>query len=309
MKYLFGPVNSRRLGISLGIDLVPFKTCTLNCVYCECGKTTNLTAQRREYVPTDEVIRELDEYLSERPRLDVLTFSGSGEPTLHSGIGRVIDHIRDTYPEYRVVVLTNGTLLWQDDVRRDLLRTHAVMPSMDAVSSSVFNKMLRPADGIEPEKVIEGLVSFRREYRGEILLEIFLVPGLNDTEEELANIRQACLRIEPDIIQLNRLDRPGTEQWVKEESASEINRVKEYLKPLKVEVIGKPLPGNYSDPRNADLVETIMSTLKRRPSTLEDLNQTTGVRRTELVKIISALVDKGSIVPEEGERGEFYRLP
>src|SRR5208337_2577115 len=134
MKYLFGPVNSRRLGISLGVDLVPFKTCSLNCVYCESGATT------AEYVPTDDVISELDRFLSVSPNIDVITFSGSGEPTLHAGIGRIIGHLKLKYPAYKVAVLTNGTLLWNPGVRKSLARADMVIPSLDAVSPGVFNK-------------------------------------------------------------------------------------------------------------------------------------------------------------------------
>ncbi|MGC9362620.1 MAG: radical SAM protein, partial [Candidatus Syntrophosphaera sp.] len=121
MKYLFGPVPSRRLGVSLGVDLVPHKVCSLNCVYCEVGKTTNLTIERKEYVPIDEVIKELDDYLSENPHLDFITFSGQGEPTLNSGIGRVINHIKEKYPRYKVAVLTNGTLFWDEKVRGEVM--------------------------------------------------------------------------------------------------------------------------------------------------------------------------------------------
>src|SRR4030067_1281242 len=118
MKYLFGPFNSRRLGMARGVALVPYKTCPLNCVYCECGETTRLTAAVAEYVPTDDVIAELDGYLSGSPRLDAVTFSGSGEPTLHSGIGRIIDFLKNKYPRYPVAVLTNGVMLWNPGARK-----------------------------------------------------------------------------------------------------------------------------------------------------------------------------------------------
>jgi wyosine [tRNA(Phe)-imidazoG37] synthetase (radical SAM superfamily) len=161
MKYLFGPVNSRRLGISLGVDLVPFKTCSLNCVYCESGGTTAITSTIAEYVPTDGVISELDRFLSVSPALDVITFSGSGEPTLHAGIGRIIAHLKQKYPAYKVVVLTNGTLLWDPGVRESLSGADIVIPSLDAVSPGIFDKIARPAAGITPERVIRGLAEFR----------------------------------------------------------------------------------------------------------------------------------------------------
>ena len=191
MKYCFGPVNSRRFGISLGVDLVPYKTCSLNCVYCECGETTTATSTIDEYVPTDDVIAELDEYLSGAPRLDVVTFSGSGEPTLHAGIGRIIRHIKKRFPQYRVVVLTNGTMLWDRHVRLSIAEADIVVPSLDAVSPGAFARICRPTDDITPGKVVDGLIEFRKEFRGKLYLEIFIVPGVNDTIEELAMLKKA----------------------------------------------------------------------------------------------------------------------
>ena len=139
-KHLFGPVPSRRLGVSLGIDLVPYKTCTLDCVYCECGKTTNLTLERREYVPTDEILSELNEYLKNSPDPDYITFSGSGEPTLHCGIGEIINFLKQNYQEYKVAVLTNGTLLYRKEVRDEVKNADLIIPSIDCVSGEVFKK-------------------------------------------------------------------------------------------------------------------------------------------------------------------------
>jgi wyosine [tRNA(Phe)-imidazoG37] synthetase (radical SAM superfamily) len=214
MKYLFGPVNSRRLGFSLGIDLVPFKTCSLNCIYCECGATTDLTTRIDEYVPTTAVLDELEEYLSSGPALDVVTFSGSGEPTLHRDIGLVIDFIKDRFPRYRVAVLTNATMLWKSEVRRALLRADVVIPSLDAVSEEVFGRMLRPAPGVTASQIVEGLTLFGREYGGAIIVEVFIIPGINDSPDELLRIRETCLAVNPASVQLNRLDRPGAEHGI-----------------------------------------------------------------------------------------------
>ena len=162
MRYLFGPVISRRLGISLGIDLLPFKTCSLDCIYCECGKTKNLTDQIQEYVPTEEVISELQVFLTDKPKLDVITFAGSGEPTLHSGIGQIIKFLKKNFPEYKICVLTNGTLLYQKKVRQSILDADIIIPSLDAVSKEVFEKIAKPAEGITPEKLIEGLIALKK---------------------------------------------------------------------------------------------------------------------------------------------------
>jgi wyosine [tRNA(Phe)-imidazoG37] synthetase (radical SAM superfamily) len=160
--YVFGPVLSRRLGRSLGIDLVPYKTCTLDCVYCECGSTTNFPGELELLVPVDDVLNELSAVLSVNPDIDVCTFSGSGEPTLHSGLGYIIAHIKKTWPRYRVVVLTNGTLLYRKDVREALYKADTVIPSLDAVSEDVFSKMLRPGPGITAAQTIQGIEDFAR---------------------------------------------------------------------------------------------------------------------------------------------------
>ena len=306
MKYLFGPVNSRRLGLSLGIDLVPFKTCTLNCVYCECGRTTNLTGMTDEFVPVREVIKELDTFLAGKPALDVLTFSGSGEPTLHSGIGTVIDHIKEKYPQYPVAVLTNGTLLWKREVRNALLRADTVIPSLDAVSDEVFMKINRPAPGLDAGMAVSGIIDFSREFEGTLIIEVFIVPGVNDTPEELSKIKEACLKIGPALVQLNRLDRPGTEPGISTADDAAMKEIARFFYPLNVEPVGRPrkMEGNasYDDAR-----KMILATLSRRPSTADDLEATLGLRKVEVLKLLDALKKEGLVQSEEMERGIFYR--
>lgn len=310
MKHLFGPVNSRRLGISLGIDLVPFKTCSLNCVYCECGKTSRLTSSPAEYAPTDEVIAELRMYLVSGPRLDALTFSGSGEPTLHSGIGRIIDVIKDEFPGYRVVVLTNGTLLWREAVRRSLLRADVIVPSLDAVSDQAFRKIARPAPGVTPKRLVEGLARLRDEFSGEILLEIFIVPGVNDSEEELSLLAEACARVRPDRVQINSLDRPGAERWVDPLSADDLARAKSFFSAFEVDIIGKP--GSRGEMETARLKEglaaAVEATIGRRPSTLDDLCRALGAPPREVEKVLAGLSSKGLLEVRELSRGTFYSI-
>jgi wyosine [tRNA(Phe)-imidazoG37] synthetase (radical SAM superfamily) len=143
-KALFGPVPSRRLGISLGVDLVHHKTCSLNCVYCECGATTHLTTKRKEYVSVDQVKSELVDYLSRNKTIDFITFSGSGEPTLNDGIGDVIHFLKSDYPQYNVALLTNSTLFHQLAVRRQIKDADVVMASLDAASEAQFRQVNRP---------------------------------------------------------------------------------------------------------------------------------------------------------------------
>ncbi|MBP7735250.1 MAG: radical SAM protein [Spirochaetes bacterium] len=308
MKYLFGPVNSRRLGISLGVDLMPYKTCSLDCVYCECGATTAVTSTRAEYVPTDEVIAELDGYLAGAPRLDVITFSGSGEPTLHSGIGRIIGHIRERYPRYKIAVLTNGTLLWDPAVRESIAPADIVVPSLDAASPEAFARIGRPAGGITPERVIGGLVEFRAMFRGRLYLEIFIIPGVNDGPEELAKLRDAALKIRPDAVQINSLDRPGTESWVAPAGRDALESLRNFFAPLAVDIIGRPAERVYEDKHVTDLMKSIISILRRRPSTLDDLMVALGSDREVLLKVLASMKEKEMITSDMLERGEFYRI-
>jgi wyosine [tRNA(Phe)-imidazoG37] synthetase (radical SAM superfamily) len=310
MKYrhLFGPVNSRRLGLSLGIDPVPFKTCTLDCVYCECGRTVNLTSKIGIYIPVNEIIDELNDFLRHRPPLDVITFSGSGEPTLHGGIGEIIGFLKDKWADYRVAVLTNGALLWNGDVRRSLLRADIVIPSMDAVSGEIFERINRPVKGITPEMIIDGLIDFRRGFGGKVLLEIFIVPGLNDTESELEKIKEAAGRIRPDRLQLNRLDRPGTEGWVTPVTDERMKYIKDFLSPLEADIIGSAVrntrPGKHPD----DSRTAVLSSISRRPATMEDLVSTLGISPSDVGGIIKGLLAEGIIVERELPRGKFYLM-
>lgn len=308
MNYLFGPVSSRRLGLSLGIDLVPFKTCSLNCIYCECGRTTNLTFEIDEYFPTLDVINEIRKYLSLRPKIDIITFSGSGEPTLHCGIDKIINLLKEDFPEYLVSVITNGTLLNLESVRRSIQNADMVLPSLDAVTEEVFNKIARPVKGITAQKIIDGLIKFRREFRGKIILEIFIVPKVNNTETELKGIRQACLKINPDKIHLNTIDRPGTEEWIEPATIEELFDIKSLLAPLEVEIIGKPVYKELINLEFKNIKNAVISTIERRPSTIQDLSVILGVKISELTKVITQLSADNVIEKINLSRGGFYRI-
>lgn len=307
MNHLFGPVPSRRLGISLGIDLTPQKACTLNCVYCECGKTDNITLERKEYIPTDEVIVELKEYLSTDPELDAITFSGSGEPTLHSGIGDIIAWLKREYPQHRVVVLTNGTLLWQSEVREALMSADLVVPSLDAVSEDIFHRINRPNKNLSNTEIIEGLVTFCDEFDGEVWLEVFLIPGINDTPEELARFRDVFERLRVDRIQLNSLDRPGAMQWVEPMPRENLMAIADMLGD-EVEVIGKPIVRRGCASFSENLRGRILATIRVRPSTIDDLAVTLGMHILDVGKYLDVMIGEGEIEQHRGERGVFYQV-
>ncbi|MBN1863895.1 MAG: radical SAM protein, partial [Victivallales bacterium] len=183
--HLFGPVPSRRLGRSLGIDLIPHKTCSMNCVYCESGATTNLTAERAEFHPLEQITSELDRYLDAKPRLDYITFSGAGEPTLYSRIGEIISCLKKKYPQYRTALLTNSTMLVREEVAEAVKDVDLIVPSLDAATPGIFKRINRPAESADCREIIQALVDFRKISRAEFWLEIFIVPGLNDSTYSL----------------------------------------------------------------------------------------------------------------------------
>ncbi len=309
-KYLFGPVASRRLGLSLGVDMIPAKVCSLNCVYCESGATTRATLERREYIPTEAIIGELDTYLRDRPPLDVVTFSGAGEPTLHSGIGRVIEFIKKQYPDYRVALLTNATLFPDAAVRAELLALNLVIPSLDAADDAILSVVNRPTAGVSAAAMIEGLVAFRRESKTSMWLEIFIVPGINDAEDHLERLREAALRIAPDRVQLNTLDRPGPEPWVVPADRAALDRIASLLQPLPVEIIArKPASSTAMVMGCAEsLNDRIVSLVRRRPCTVADLVAGLGASADVVNETVRKLQQRKVLTAEPRERGVFFRL-
>lgn len=307
-NHIFGPVMSRRLGRSLGIDLLPFKTCSYDCVYCECGATNSLTTKRAEFFPTEEVISQLDTVLRERPTLDYITFAGSGEPTLSLSIGRIIRHLKTAYPEYKVAVLTNGSLLGNKEVAADLSQADLVIPTLTSTSQETFEKIHRPYPGLLTKTIISDILEFRKEFHGEIWLEIFLIPDLNTSLEELTSLRDVIDKIQPARIQLNTLDRPAAEDWVTAPDPDELENIRKYFAELKIPVDVAGVCCEQPDVCRAgeSTHEHILKTLRIRPSTVEDLASMTGLHHHEVAKYLSGLLEEGTIHIQRGKRGVFY---
>ena len=305
-KYLFGPVPSRRLGVSLGVDLVPLKTCTLDCVYCECGKTTNLTTTRKEYVPVQAVIAELGDYLAGNPSLNYITFAGSGEPTLNTGIGAIINFLKNYFPQYKLCVLTNGTLLTDPAIRFSVERVDLIIPSLDAATEKVFQQVNRPHQVLNCAAMIDGLIKLRQEYKGKLKLEVFIVPGLNDIPKELSMLKKAISSIKPDHVQLGTLDRPGTEDWVKTADNRKMKEIALYLG--NAELISDFQSRQRIASFNESYSSQILKTLLRRPCTIEDLQQVLNLHPAEIQKYINYLLELGKIEMEQKERGIFLKI-
>ncbi|MFA6472000.1 MAG: radical SAM protein [Candidatus Latescibacterota bacterium] len=289
MKYIFGPVPSRRLGLSLGIDIIPFKTCTLSCIYCQIGATPITTLERKEYTPTGDILAEIGEYLANHPKPDWITFSGSGEPTLHSGLGRLIRGVK-ALTDVPVCVITNGTLLSDPSVRSDILKADAVMPSLDAASREIFHAICRNHPGLDVSEIIRGLAEFRKEYSGKIWLEIVLVAGLNDSPKELAALKNAVELIHPDSIQLNTVVRPPAESIAKPLSRERLEEIREFFGE-KAEVIASfKKEGGMEGKKTAG---EILEYIKRRPGSVEDFSAALGVGKEEVEKMLMELEKRG----------------
>jgi len=292
-RHLYGPVPSRRLGRSLGIDLVPHKICTYDCIYCQIGKTTKKALTRKEYVPVKEIIEEVKQFLKEgTSSIDHLSLTGSGEPTLHSEIRSVIEEIK-AITSIPVAVITNGSLLYEEEVRQDLLRADLVLPSLDAVSSEIFVKINRPRPGFSIEKVIEGLIEFRKVYKGQILLEILFCKDVNDGKEELLRMKKTVDRIQPDRIHLNTVVRPPSEKWAVPLNQKEMEEIRAFFGE-KAEIISEFDRHPPMAPER-DIKEEMLRILKRRPLSLTDLSRGMGIREDEIEKYIQPLVSEGKI--------------
>lgn len=307
-KYLFGPVPSRRLGMSLGVDLVPHKVCTLNCVYCECGRTTKLTCERKEYVPVDEVLKELEHFFKSGLSIDYITFSGAGEPTLNSRLGDVLRFIKAKRQDIPLAVLTNGTLLSDIDVRAELFDADLVLPSLDAASDATLRKIDRPYRNLKIDEYIQGLVDFRKEFHGKIWLEVFILPGYNDSSVDLDLLKEALGRIQPDRIQLNTLDRPGAVEDLRPASIAELREVSAFLGFDSVEIIAAVPERKKIKSYREDIENIIIETISRRPCTLDDLAKITGIHINEINKYLGVLEEEKKIETTRQARGLFYQM-
>lgn len=305
-KHLFGPVPSRRLGMSLGVDLVPHKVCSLNCIYCECGRTTELTLKRKEYISYIEVVKELKHYFSNNPAPDYITFSGAGEPTLNSRFGDVLKFIKSNYPDIPVAVLTNGTLFYQKQVRKELLDADLVLPSLDAASDLSFRKINRPFHKLNINEYIQGLVDFRKEYRGKIWLEVLILPGYNDHTEELQILKEAFKKIKPDSIQLNTLDRPGTIEGLKAVKKDRLQEIVDFWGLDNVEIIAAAPERKNIKSYREDTESAILETISRRPCTVADLEKILDLHINEINKYLDVLESENKIKSVRQERGLFY---
>jgi wyosine [tRNA(Phe)-imidazoG37] synthetase (radical SAM superfamily) len=304
-RHVFGPVPSRRLGISLGLDIVPFKTCSLDCLYCECGPTSHLSVERRSFFAPQLLLQELRLKLPTIPHLDHITFSGSGEPTLSSDLGWLVREIKKM-SAVPLAVLTNGTLLQRSDVRDDLLAADVILPSLDAATPAAFARINQPHGGLRLEQVIDGLVALRREFAGPIWLEVFIVKGINDGPEELSALQQAIRRIRPDRVQLNTLDRPAAYAGVETSDHATLEAIRAAWSDLPVEIIKRTHRRDEIFAFSLNLENSLLNTLRRRPLTLADLITLTGKDENELRQYLDVLEREKKIKTVIGGNRIFF---
>ncbi|MBM3250253.1 MAG: radical SAM protein [Candidatus Omnitrophica bacterium] len=232
MRYIYGPVRSRRIGFSLGVSLTPRKVCNFNCVYCQLGETAGFSLERKEYIPIGDILDELKLWLvnnaQEAKDLNYITISGSGEPTLNSGIGLLISRIKQM-TDIPVAVITNASLLKDASLRQELRESDLIVPSLDAATEPVFRKIDRPAPDIKLEDIIEGLVTLRKDFRGKVWLEVMLAAGINDGLPHIRKLKELIQRINPDKIQLNSPVRTTAEPGVSPVGKKKLEKIKEIL--------------------------------------------------------------------------------
>ncbi len=292
-KYIFGPVPSRRLGRSLGVDLIPYKTCTFDCIYCDLGKTTRKITSRQSYLSPEEIIGELELYLSAMDKKpDFITLSGSGEPTLNRDIGVIIQGVRNI-TSIPIAVLTNSSLFSLEEVRKALLEADVVLPSLSAITPVIFESLNRPHPSLKIEEIISGLIQFRREYQGQIWLEVVFCRGINDDRKEIERLKDAIEKIQPDKIQLNTPIRPPAEEFAYPLNAVRLEEIRERLGE-KAEIISEfavPLGEAFDSVKDTE----ILNLIKRRPCTVEDISKALGLRIDEVVKYLDHLTKAGTI--------------
>jgi wyosine [tRNA(Phe)-imidazoG37] synthetase (radical SAM superfamily) len=303
MTHVFGPVPSRRLGRSLGVDLIPFKTCSYDCVYCQLGRTAARTVERAQHCDMADVLAEIDAALKSGARPDVITLSGSGEPTLYARLGELIDRIH-AMTDVPVAVITNGSLLGREDVRRELMGADVVVPSLDAGDRETFERINRPDPRVDFESMVRGLVTFARAFKGKLWLEVLFVKGVNDGEESVRKIAAFAKRIDPDRVQLNTVVRPPADADAEPVPFEELCRFAA-LFGEKAEVIApvyRPIGGSGPVDENA-----LLAMVARRPCTVRDIAEGLDANPDEVARLVESLLASGRLAAARTGDQTYYR--
>ncbi len=303
-KYVYGPVPSRRLGKSLGVNPIPSKTCNYSCIYCQLGRTDHMTNERQDYFPPEEIIREVELAVSGKEEIDYITLVGEGEPTLCKSIGKIIKSIKG-FTEIPVAVITNGALLSQEDVRSELLNADVVMPSLDASDQQTFQKINRPIGKMQISEIIEGMIEFRKAFKGQLWIEIMLVKGVNDSSEHLLKLNYTLKEISPDRTYINVPIRPPAEPWVEPPDIETIANAHA--------IIGEAVSIAYQEEGTFKLqtdlppVKAILEIIKRHPMRKEQIQQTVKAYfDVELKSFFKELENTKGVIKKVFKGNTFY---
>ncbi len=309
MSLFYGPVLSRRFGYSLGIDLIPFKVCVYDCIYCQLGRTTNKTTERKKYIDIDfnEFGSTLIKKISECKYLNYITFSGSGEPTLNSDISKLIGIIKKA-TNIPVAVLTCGGTLGSDDVINDIIEADIIKISLDAPDNRILKKINRPCTGVDFNKNISGLKKLLDSFSGSIWLEIMIMEGINDSLDHAAKFKELIEDLGEGIekIHINTAVRPSGGKYMRLPSRQKLQEIKDVLG-KKAEIIGKVDTKRYS--RDLLMIEDeIVELLSRRPGTIKDIASALGINLNEAIKIIDKLFSEGKIKSKARQNINHYYI-
>lgn len=302
-RYLFGPLISRRFGRSLGIDLCPMKTCSYDCIFCQLGRTNKTTVKREEFFPLEEICNEIALWLEANGQAEYITLAGSGEPTLYSRFGELIDFIHSK-TDIPVLLLSNGSLFWQKEVREAAAKADVVKLSMSTWNQDLLEKINRPAKEITFERMIGGEIKFRTEFNGQLILEVFLLEGINATYQDVQKIAKLTEQIKPDTIHFNTVTRPAAENFAHSVAKSKMEEFSAMFTPhaeIPPEVSGTPLLNKDIDE------EKILDLIRRRPVTLKQLADTFGAHPNEIAKITGKLLRDGKITIQNEHNENYFK--
>ena len=304
-KHLFGPLMSRRFGRSLGIDLCPMKTCSYDCIFCQLGSTGTKTTTRKEFFPLTDICEEISSWLKADGETAYITLAGSGEPTLYSRFGELIDFIH-TRTDIPVLLLSNGSLFNDPTVREAAAKANVVKLSMSVWNQKSFEQINRPAAGLSFKNMVNGEIEFRKLYKGKLILEVFLLEGINANEADIKKITEFTNQIKPDTIHLNTVTRPAAEDFAHTVSKDKLEQFATMFSP--VAEIPPEVPQTLIHGQQADK-EEILALIRRRPVTLEQLAATFDAHPNEIAKITGNLLRAKKIIITNENGKKYFKVP
>lgn len=302
MSYVFGPVPSRRLGVSLGVDLIPSKTCTFDCLYCQVGDTTFKTVERRPFAPVREVVAEIQENLLHSVP-DAITLAGSGEPTLHFQIDQIIALIKDV-TDIKIALLTNGALFWMEEVRHGVLGADIIMPTLSSGFEATFRRIHRPHPELELKTIVDGLMLFRQGYRGDLFLEVVLLAGINDTDREIEGLKTLISQISPDKIQLNTVVRPPADRRAMSLDTKRLKEIKEFFG-SNTEIVAD-VPVACGTGKEDSQTGSLLDMVRRRPLRPVDIANSMDLPMDDVEALVKGLLIKGYIRKQKHSGDTYY---